>query len=181
MPNGRWPMEPLKCCHDDSSSAAGCGGSARRLRWPRGAVPTDPELAAILELVNEARSQGATCGGEAVPSAPPLAHDPVLGRTAQKHSEDMARAGVMSHVTPTGAIHYPVGTTFDARIRLEGYSFTRAAENIAAGFGSAESVVSAWLASSGHCRNIMNAGYQEIGLGRDGGYWTQVFAAPLEP
>ncbi len=51
-----------------------------------GAVPTDPELAAVLELVNEARSQGATCGGEAVPSAPPLAHDPVLGRTAQKHS-----------------------------------------------------------------------------------------------
>ena len=146
-----------------------------------GAVPTDPELAAVLELVNEARSQGATCGGEAVPSAPPLAHDPVLGRTAQKHSEDMARAGVMSHVTPTGAIHYPVGTTFDARIRLEGTASRGPLRTSPQAFGSAESVVSAWLASSGHCRNIMNADYQEIGLGRDGGYWTQVFAAPLEP
>jgi uncharacterized protein YkwD len=143
-----------------------------------GVLPTDPQLVEVLRLVNEARAAGADCGGDVRPSTGPLAHESLLGRAAQKHSEDMSAAGVMSHTTPDGAVHYTPGTTFDARIRAEGYSYRSAGENIAWGYPSPEAVVSAWLASPGHCRNIMNSGYSEIGLGREGTFWTQVFGSP---
>jgi uncharacterized protein YkwD len=143
-----------------------------------GALPTDPELVEVLRLVNDARASGADCGGDLRPATGPLAHETLPGRAAQKHSEDMSSAGVMSHTTPEGAVHYAPGTTFDARIRAEGYSYNSAGENIAWGYPSPEAVVSAWLASPGHCRNIMNGGYAEIGLGREGSFWTQVFGSP---
>ena len=142
--------------------------------------PSDTDLARVLVLVNQARAQGAVCGGEAQPAVAALGWDAILGRTAQKHSEDMATAGVMSHDTPEGARHFAPGTRFNERILQEGYGFTSAGENIAFGFSSADSVMAAWLNSPGHCRNIMRAGFQEIGLGKEGSYWTQVFAAPAE-
>ena len=142
------------------------------------ALPADPELAEVLTLVNRARAQGVDCGGDVRPPAAPLANHAVLERAAHNHSEDMMAAGVMSHDTPDGAIHYPPGTTFDARIRAEGYSYSAAGENIAWGFSDAASVVSAWLDSPGHCRNLMNDSFSDIGLGREGTYWAQVFARP---
>ncbi|HCJ28080.1 MAG TPA: hypothetical protein DHV63_01935, partial [Pseudomonas sp.] len=58
-------------------------------------------------------------------------------------------------------------------------------ENIAAGQGSAEQAVSSWLASPGHCQNIMNPGFTEMGAAyatnpRSAAtiYWTQVFGTP---
>lgn len=143
------------------------------------ALPADPELAEVLTLVNQARASGADCGGDIRPPAAPLANHAVLERAAHYHSEDMMAAGVMSHDTPEGAIHYPPGTTFDARIRAEGYSFASAGENIAWGFSDATSVVNAWLNSPGHCRNLMNNSFSDIGLGREGTYWAQEFAHPL--
>jgi uncharacterized protein YkwD len=50
-------------------------------------------------------------------------------------------------------------------------------ENIANGYGTEQAVMTAWLASEGHCKNIMNASFKEIGAGREGNYWTQVFGA----
>ena len=55
-------------------------------------------------------------------------------------------------------------------------------ENIAAGQPTPESVVAGWLRSEGHCRNIMNPGFRELGLGfAQGGtygtYWVQDFGA----
>ena len=52
---------------------------------------------------------------------------------------------------------------------------------MAAGHPTAESVVTAWLNSPGHRRNIENKNYDEIGLGLgqtdegDRNYWCQVF------
>lgn len=141
-------------------------------------TPADPELTELLALVNEARAAGADCGGDVRPPAAPLSYHPTLARAAQNHSEDMMAAGVMSHDTPVGAVHYPPGTTFDGRILAEGYLFSTAGENIAWGFASADSVLQGWLASPGHCLNLLNGGFSEIGLGREGSYWAQVFAAP---
>ena len=71
-----------------------------------------------------------------------------------------------------------------ARIRAEGYAYASAGENIAWGHPTPEAVVGAWLASPGHCRNIMNADYRVVGIGyaydpesEFGHYWTQNFAA----
>ena len=75
------------------------------------------------------------------------------------------------------------GRTFDERIWDAGYSgSTPLGENIAAGQSTPQSVVNGWMSSSGHCKNIMKAGFEDIGVGYAfsggstyGHYWTQDF------
>jgi uncharacterized protein YkwD len=67
-----------------------------------------------------------------------------------------------------------------------GYRWRRIAENIAAGQESGDEAVAGWLASPGHCANIMNGRFTEMGAAyaihnaRESPrvYWTQVFGAP---
>jgi uncharacterized protein YkwD len=146
---------------------------------PTTTTSLDPELQTLLTLVNNARSVQRTCGSEGTFKATtPLTLNEKLSRAAQKHSQDMSINKQLSHTTQPGAINYAPGTTFDARIKQEGYTFKTAGENIAQGFSSPESVLKAWLASDGHCRNIMNPAFTEVGLGKTGSYWAQSFAAP---
>ena len=112
----------------------------------------------------------------------PLAYSPRLTAAAQGHRRDMAINDYFSHYSLDGR------TPWD-RIRATGYDYDRAAENIAAGYGSPASVVAGWMASTGHRANILNCALTEIGVGYylhspDTGsvnyyhYWTQVFATP---
>lgn len=137
-----------------------------------------PELQTLLKLVNEARSVQRKCGSNVFVATNALTSNSKLTLAAQKHSQDMSINGKLNHTTQAGAINYAPGTTFDARIKQEGYTFKTVGENIAQGFNSPESVLKAWLASEGHCRNIMNPAFTEIGLGKEGSYWAQSFAAP---
>lgn len=140
--------------------------------------PSTPELETLLSLVNAARASGQVCGGQTYPSVAPLSWNAALGISAQKHSEDMNAAGKMSHATPEGAIHYQPGSSPFERMTQEGYTYQTAGENVAWGYPTAEAVMQGWLSSSGHCKNMMNANFTEIGLGLEGSYWTQVFARP---
>lgn len=146
-------------------------------------TPADPDivdskLEQVLTLVNEARAAGAICGEESYPPASALSYDAALSVPAQKHSEDMAAAGEMSHDTPVGAIHYTPGLSPWGRMSEEGFEFSRAGENIAYGYSSAATVMNGWLNSEGHCKNIMNPTFTVIGLGWQDSYWTQKFARP---
>ena len=58
------------------------------------------------------------------------------------------------------------------------------AENIAAGYNSAQAVFAAWVASPGHNANMLNASYGEVGVARAywpdsryGWYWVTTFGA----
>jgi len=115
-------------------------------------------------------------------SCEPIVMDDRLQLAAEGHSQDMAINDYFSHNTPDGT------TPWD-RIRAQGYSYSLAGENIAAGYPSPESVVQAWMNSDGHRMNILNCGFRDIGVGyyylkNDTGdikyrhYWTQVFASP---
>ena len=71
------------------------------------------------------------------------------------------------------------------RAVAEGYAYRNISENVAAGYPNAGSVQAGWLDSPGHCGNIMNPAYTEMGVGctRSSGtdygtYWTVVFARP---
>ena len=51
-----------------------------------------------------------------------------------------------------------------------------------AGQPTAQAVVDGWLKSEGHCRNIMNPSFRELGVGYATGgsygkYWVQNFGA----
>jgi uncharacterized protein YkwD len=67
-----------------------------------------------------------------------------------------------------------------------GYRWRRIGENIASGQESPEEVVAGWLSSPGHCANVMDGRFTEMGAAYAINsaretlrvYWTQVFAAP---
>ncbi len=133
----------------------------------------------ILRLINQARARGARCGRLRFAPAPPLAQSPALARAALVHSRDMAAHRRFRH---EGA-H---GSSPALRVRRAGYGrYRRVGENIAAGAMTPGGVVRGWLASPGHCENIMDPRFTDTGIayaldpgGPFGIYWTEDFAAP---
>jgi uncharacterized protein YkwD len=111
-----------------------------------------------LRLINARRAAGASCGdhGEFAPVAP-LAWNDRLERAAFGHSADMAAKDYFSH---TGAD----GAGFAMRIDASGYRWSMIAENIAAGPLDVASTIDGWMASPGHCANLMAAGLRDMGL-----------------
>jgi uncharacterized protein YkwD len=130
-----------------------------------------------LALVNEARSQSRRCGSRSLAAAPPVALDAILASVANAHARDMARTGRMAHEGSDGS-------TAAERVTRAGYAWRTVAENVAAGQRTADAVVQTWLASPGHCQNLMNPDVREMGIAYafeagspKGTYWAQVFAA----
>ena len=125
-----------------------------------------PILLEMLDRVNAERSARGLA---------PMSFDNRLILAAQRHSDDQASRGQMSH---TGGD----GSTLAVRIDRIGYSWSRLGENVAYGFPDAASVVAAWMTSPGHRANILSANTQfglGLALGADGrSYWTQVFGSP---
>lgn len=138
--------------------------------WPENRVELERQ---VLELVNEFRAEGADCGSEgSFASAEPLVLEPALTCAARVHSMDMAERGYFSHNTPEGVS--PWDRMEQATYMVNGPR----GENIATGSNSADGVMSLWMSSDGHCSNIMNPAFTEIGIGYyDGNLWTQTFGA----
>jgi uncharacterized protein YkwD len=133
----------------------------------------------ILVLVNAARAQRRTCGNVAFGPAPPVIWNPQLGAAALAHSADMAQKRYFNHQQPDGSL--PAD-----RATAAGYRWMRIGENIASGQSTAEEAVASWLDSPGHCANIMNPAFTEMGAAyainqasrNRTAYWTQVFGSP---
>jgi uncharacterized protein YkwD len=134
--------------------------------------------ARVLLLVNDVRSRGAHCGGRAFGTAPPVKLSGTLNEVALGHAADMARHAYFEHDDLSG--HTPAD-----RVRAAGYPEKLVGENIAYGPESADEVVKGWLASPGHCENIMDPRFAEMGIAsspgrvsRRGLYWVQLLVAP---
>jgi len=138
----------------------------------------DPGVADIrdefLAAVNQARSVNQICGNTPRGPAPPVSWSDNLAMAAYLHSEDMVLNDFFSH---TGAD----GSTPGQRISRQGYPWRTYGENIAVGYPTVSSVIQGWLGSEGHCMNLMNPAFTEIGagyaIGQFGGnpaarYWT---------
>lgn len=161
--------------------------SMRRLSWARAllivlAVAGSPVAAAspaetVLSAVNSARAKA---------GCEPLRLNARLTAAAKAHAKAMAEQNFFGHAGKDGS-------KFSSRIKRQGYSYRTAAENIAAGYRSAGQVVSGWLKSAGHRRNMLNCRMTETGIavvyqpddrpirGNPAPlryYWVQVFAAP---
>jgi uncharacterized protein YkwD len=132
----------------------------------------------ILQLVNEARGEARMCGDVKFEAAAPLRDSTTLSLAALEHAQDMAQHQFFQHQGSDGSDP-------GARATRAHYVWSRVAENIAAGVMSPEEVVAGWLASPGHCANIMQplvtdmgSGYAIAGDNKFGIYWAQVFARP---
>ena len=105
--------------------------------------------------------------------APPLVWNEQLEASAFRHAEDMARNNYFSHTSLDGR-------TMQDRIRMAGYTYKgfksyEVGENIAEGPQTIAEVMEGWFHSPGHCKNLMNPGFKEIGAGYRDGYWVQDF------
>jgi uncharacterized protein YkwD len=142
--------------------------------------PDDQVRKKMLRLVNRARSSQRRCGAKVYPPVASIRWNAALARAAQRHAVDMARYNRLSH---TGSS----GSTPAARVNKAGYRWRAVGENIAAGQPTCEAVVDNWLASAGHCANLMETRFTEMGAACEqvsstkyGTYWTLVLATPVQ-
>ena len=150
---------------------------AARMELP--AVDDSAAVAArVLELVNAARAESRVCGGERLDATRPLKLSPALTEAASRHALDMARHGALDHRGSDGSAPAE-------RVSATGYRWRAVGENIAAGQSTADAVVASWLASPGHCTNIMGSQFTQMGVAFELApsedlliFWAQVFAAP---
>ncbi|HTX12521.1 MAG TPA: CAP domain-containing protein [Solirubrobacteraceae bacterium] len=129
---------------------------------------TSPQIlrGVVVCLINQQR---------ALHHLPALSASPLLNRSAQGWTNVMVSSDQFTH-----------GTNFASRIGAVGYDWRMAGENIATGYATPRGVVRAWMASTGHCQNILNPAYRNIGTGVSAravrgyatgpGTWTQDFA-----
>jgi uncharacterized protein YkwD len=171
-----------------SGDAAPPGAGSGTAADPPASAPTAtastcnlPDFQATLRArINQLRASGANCGSEGIfAAAAPLAWNDKLSAAADGHSKDMAAKNYFSHTSADGR-------TFVDRINAAGYAATSLGENIAAGYATANAVMDGWIASPGHCANLMNAGFAEVGVACVPGlagdtystYWTMDLGRP---
>jgi uncharacterized protein YkwD len=147
---------------------------------PRARLPDLRDAGQILlDAVNRARATERNCGNKHFAAAPALTLNRALGAAALAHSVDMARQNYFSHKGKDGR-------EVEQRAVQAGYRWSGIGENIAAGQASPDEAMAGWLASPGHCANIMDRWFTEMGAayatsagnGKPQVYWTQVFGQP---
>jgi uncharacterized protein YkwD len=115
----------------------------------------------VVELVNLERSRRGLGA---------LVIDERLRLAARGHSAAMAKRGCLAHQLPRGPS--PLDRMLAAGVGEPG------GENIAVGQRSPANVVSAWMRSIPHRRNILDGTFRTIGVGvhhARGPWWTQNF------
>lgn len=108
-------------------------------------APAAELRSAIVCLVNRERvSRG----------LPALVDNAKLDTSAQKWTDWMVVNNQFTH-----------GDDFAGRISAAGYDWQMAGENIATGYETPADVMSGWMASTDHCRNILDPGFRDVGIG----------------
>ena len=119
-------------------------------------------IAQVVKLVNEERAKNGLSA---------LTYDATLQSAAQVRAEEIVKS--FSHTRPNGS-------NFSSVLKEFGITARRSGENIAWGQKTPKEVVTAWMNSSGHRANILNANYTKIGVGCNISpsgtiYWSQLF------
>lgn len=129
----------------------------------------------LLNLVNQLRLEGCTCGSSYYPPVGKVVWSTVLEEVSLGHSEDMARNNYFSHKAKDGSLT-------QQRLERAGYNWQSYGENIyrTGGYSATEEqVVKAWRDSPGHCSNLMGSHFKEMGVAEHKDYWTQVFGSQM--
>ena len=155
-------------------------------------IPTlsEADKANYLFLINEARAVARTCGNTGnFPTVPPVTWSNKLYQAAYEHSQDLANSNTFSHHgsgTTTDWSGYALNKQSIMRDRVATYNYRwlRISENISAGTSrdTAKKAVDSWIASPGHCHNLMDPDITEVGMAvainansEYRHYWTQNF------
>jgi uncharacterized protein YkwD len=133
----------------------------------------------MLAVIRASRAAARMCGDSSHGATTTVTWNPLLAEAALSHVQDMATFNFFSHEGSDGL-------SVSNRADNVGYNWRAIGENIAAGQLDIEEVHQGWLDSPGHCRNIMNPIFTEVGaacvVGSDtdyGTYWAVVFGDQL--
>lgn len=139
-------------CHD--GDCLSCDGEES---WPESWLDFAEET---VQLVNEVRTSGVECGGVPMDPVEPLEIDATLEEASRCHSQDMG-LNMDDYISHTGTD----GSQPHERAQQAGYPSSQVGENAAAGQFTPEDVVDGWIESDGHCENMMNGTYEDVGVG----------------
>lgn len=129
--------------------------------------------AEALQLVNQARARGCSCGGTYMRPAQSLSFSSKLSQVALGHARYLQSKDRISH-------RGRGGTRVGQRADNAGYNWQYIGENIALGYPTPAANIAVWLESPGHCQNIMDPNYTEMGIARAGNIYVQVLAEPMK-
>lgn len=124
-------------------------------------------LAAELKRI---RSKSRKCGRKRFKATQPMTINCQLLQAATLHAQDLSDTQRLSHQGSDGS-------TVGKRVKRAGFTWKIVGENVAQGHKTASEVANAWLDSPAHCKNIMNAKFDRVGVAQSGDYWVAVFAA----
>jgi hypothetical protein len=153
--------------------AGGAQSASSEVEYTGDGIPSGIEEA-IRWRVNRGRFDSAaenqlrgTAYADIPATAGPLAPNQSLTLAGRHHSEDLATHNLFQHATVPGSAYYDAASQPEPwdRMAAEGYSWSRAAENIAAGYSGAEAAYLGWWNSTGHRKNLLNSALREIGVG----------------
>jgi len=151
------------------------------------------EKQAYLDAINYVRGQEQDCGSRGIkPAVPALVWNDNLYKASWEHSNDLAKTNTFSHTGSGQATDVTAqvnslgrGSNVGERIEHNGYTQWKAyGENIAAGtvMNQAQEAIDGWVGSPGHCANMMNPTFTEVGMAHVydknsyySHYWTQNF------
>lgn len=122
-------------------SRAGC----RNVNIPVSRLSVRVAQSAVACLINEQRNEH---------GLPSLKVSGKLNRVAESWSAAMVASDQFGH-----------GRDFTGRLDAVGYDWQMAGEDVATGLRTPAAVVAGWMASVGHCENILNPNFRDMGAG----------------
>jgi uncharacterized protein YkwD len=132
----------------------------------------------FLEEINRVRKKGCNCGTTYMPPVAPLTWNDMLAKAALSHAQDMDSRNYFTHESKDGRT--PFNRIENAGYTHDGFKSFVAGENIAQGQQTIAEVMAGWFKSEGHCRNLMNADFKEVGVAEYNTYWVQDFGGREE-
>jgi len=102
----------------------------------------------------------------------PLTLENRLSLAAQDRVDDMLRKRYFDHISPDGVNPF-------TWVRSRGYQYRLVGENLALGYRTSQSVVTGWMNSSGHRENILESGFDEVGIAFSESSPMRGYRAPL--
>lgn len=125
------------------------GSSSRTITGGVLAYATEMSNSQLLSNTNAQRSANGKSG---------LSLNAKLSNAAQTKANDMAARNYWSHNTPDGKAPWYF-------VEQAGYSYSKAGENLAYGFGTSSETITGWMNSPTHKDNMLDGSFTEVGFG----------------
>lgn len=132
----------------------------------------------LVQQINKVRIRGCYCGSTFMPPVNPVTWNDQLAVAASHHARDMATNKYFSHTSRNGKTLKD--RIYQAGYTLSGWKSIAFGENIAWGQRSASEVMTSWIKSERHCKNLMNSAFREVGVAEVNNYWVQNFGGRVK-